>query len=51
MFFQIMIGQNPKKSNPKKIHFLISYNVMLEYICAKTMCHNVLKMQIYSKND
>jgi hypothetical protein len=30
-----MIGQNPKKSNAKKLHFFISYVVMLGYICAK----------------
>jgi hypothetical protein len=43
MFLHIMVGQNPKKSNEQKLHFLISYDVMLKYICAKNVCHNVLK--------
>jgi hypothetical protein len=32
-----MIGQNPKKSNVEQTKFFISYDVMLEYICAKNM--------------
>jgi len=43
MFLHIMAGQNPKKSNVKKLHFLISYDVKLEYICAKNVGYNVLK--------
>jgi len=43
MFFHIMVGQNPKKSYPKKLHFFISYDMTLEHACGKTMCHNVLK--------
>ncbi len=35
MLLHIMVGQNPKKSNAQKLHFLILYDVMLEYICAK----------------
>jgi len=30
-----MVNQNPKKSNAKKIIYFISYDAMLEYICAK----------------
>jgi hypothetical protein len=43
MFLRIMVGPNPKKSNAQKLHLLISYDVMLEYICPKNVCHNVLK--------
>jgi hypothetical protein len=43
MFFHIMVGQNPKKSNPKKVRFLISYNVRLEYICAKKKVSQCIK--------
>jgi hypothetical protein len=37
MFLHIMIGQNPKKSNAERLHFLISYDVILENICAKNI--------------
>jgi hypothetical protein len=49
-FLHIMVVQNPKKS--KKSFFLVSYDVMLEYIYTKTndQC-NVLKNAIDSKND
>ncbi len=48
-----MIGQNPKKSNVKKISFLfILRDVMLEYICAKnTYVRTYSKMKINSIND
>jgi hypothetical protein len=42
MFLHIMIAQNSKKSNAKKLHYCISYDVMLKYICAKKN-HNMLK--------
>jgi hypothetical protein len=52
MFLHIMVDQNPKKSNAKKITFFISYDVMLEYICAKKICVTMYwKMQIYSSKD
>jgi len=35
MFLHIMIGQTQRNQMPKKLHFLISYDVMLEYIYAK----------------
>jgi hypothetical protein len=34
-FLHIMVGQNTKSQMPNKPHFFISYDVMLEYICAK----------------
>jgi hypothetical protein len=37
MFFHIIVGQNSKKSNVKKYIFLILYDVMLKYICAKNI--------------
>jgi len=43
MFFHIMVSQNLKKSNPKKLHFLISYDVMLGYICAKQYVSQCIK--------
>jgi len=52
MFLHIMVGQNPNNKIPKKLHFLILYDVMLEYICAKkNYITTFLKIQIYSKND
>jgi hypothetical protein len=27
----------------RKLHFFLSYDVMLEYTCPKKECHNVLK--------
>jgi hypothetical protein len=49
----IMISQNPKKSNVKKISFLfILRDVMLEYICPKnTYVRTYSKMKINSIND
>jgi hypothetical protein len=35
MFLHIMVGQTTKKSNAKKLHFLISYDAMLKYIFVK----------------
>jgi hypothetical protein len=43
MFLHTMVSQNPKKPNAKETTLLISYNLMLEYICAIYICHNVLK--------
>jgi hypothetical protein len=46
-----MVGQNPKKLNAKKPIYFISYDVTLEYICAKQIYVAMyLKMQIYSRN-
>jgi hypothetical protein len=40
-----MVGQNSKKSNARETTFFISYDVMLEYICAKNIIHhNILKI-------
>jgi hypothetical protein len=36
MFLHIMVSQNPKKSNAKQTNFLISYDVILNYICTKS---------------
>jgi hypothetical protein len=50
MFLHIMVGQNPKKLNAKKTIYFISYDVMLEYICAKQIYVPMYKkMQICSK--
>jgi hypothetical protein len=36
----------------KKLHFLILYDVILEYVCAiKYTSQHTKKMQMYSKND
>ncbi len=43
MFLHIMISQNPKKSNAKETTLFILYDVMLQYICAENICHNILK--------
>jgi hypothetical protein len=44
-FLHIMVGQNSKKLNAKETTFFISYDVMLEYICAKKIIHhNILKI-------
>jgi len=37
-----MVGQNPKMSNAKKLCFLVSYDVMLDYIYTKK-CHYIFK--------
>jgi hypothetical protein len=52
MFLHIMVGQNPNKSNSKetRIFNIIGCDVKV-YLCQKYIHHNVLKMQIYSKND
>jgi hypothetical protein len=52
MFLHIMVGHNPNKSNSKEttILNLIWCDVGI-YLCQKYIHHNVLKMQIYSKND
>jgi len=42
MFLHIMVGQNPKMSNAKKLCFLVSYDVMLDYIYTKK-CHYIFK--------
>jgi len=49
MFLHIMVDQNAKKSNVKKLHLFTSYNVILEYICAKKNVTTYLKMKIYIK--
>jgi hypothetical protein len=51
MFLYIVIGQNPNKSNSKKLTLfnLIWCDVRI-YLCQKKS-RNILKMQIYSKND
>jgi hypothetical protein len=48
-----MIGKTQRNQMPKKLHFFISYDVMLGYICAKEIyvTSYYQKMQIYSKND
>ncbi len=37
---------------PKKLHFLIACDMMLQYVCAKTYTSQCIKkIQIYSKDD
>jgi hypothetical protein len=50
-FLHIMVGQNPKKLNTKKITFLnfISCDVKT-YLCQKYICHIILKNANILKN-
>jgi len=48
MFLFIMVLVKPQRNQmPNKLHFLIAYDVMLEYVCAKNIHHNVLKKNTY----
>jgi hypothetical protein len=38
-----MVDQTERNQMQNKIHFLISYDVMLKHICAKIKFHNILK--------
>jgi hypothetical protein len=51
IFFHTIIGTQ-RNQMPKNLHFFISYDVMLEYICAKKKkCRNVLKIANISRSD
>jgi hypothetical protein len=44
MFLHMMVGQNPHKQMPKKLHFKIFIWCEVKvYLCQKTRDHNVLK--------
>jgi len=53
MFLFIMVLVKPQRNQmPNKLHFLIAYDVMLEYVCAKTYTSQCIKkIHIYSRID
>jgi hypothetical protein len=52
MFLHSLVGQNTKTSNANETTFFhfIGCDVTI-YLCKKNVCHNVLKMKMYSWND
>jgi len=48
IFLFIIVPVKPQRNQmPNKLHILIAYDVMLEYVCAKNIHHNVLKKNTY----